>query len=304
MIKSSFSNIPGSNVAFLVGAGRSGTTLLYKLLCLHPRVAYISNYDNRAPWLPSGLMLRFMAGLTGAKLNAWFNRGGNAYFVNRPRLKKFFPTPVEGESIYGSCGIPLFPSNDYRPDKKTSDCLRRRFERIQRSAGAQVMLSKRTANNRRLPHLDLIFPAARYIHLIRDGREVANSLSRVEWWDGHTLWWDGRTPAQMESTGADRLTICARNWAYEMKALQAGLADIASERILEVRYENLLADPIVQIGAIIRFLGLSEATEFQSAIESLQLEYRPGTWSNRWTPDQLESVLNEEQPLLNDLGYL
>jgi hypothetical protein len=28
---------------FLVGVPRSGTTLLYKLLCLHPDVAYISN---------------------------------------------------------------------------------------------------------------------------------------------------------------------------------------------------------------------------------------------------------------------
>ena len=38
---------PGEQVAFLVGAGRSGTTLLHKLLCLHPQIAYISNYENR-----------------------------------------------------------------------------------------------------------------------------------------------------------------------------------------------------------------------------------------------------------------
>ena len=51
----------GARVAFLVGAGRSGTTLLYKLLCLHPQVAYISNYENRFRWVPDGLACRAVA---------------------------------------------------------------------------------------------------------------------------------------------------------------------------------------------------------------------------------------------------
>ena len=34
---------------FLVGAPRSGTTLLYKALCLHPAVSYISNWHRRVP---------------------------------------------------------------------------------------------------------------------------------------------------------------------------------------------------------------------------------------------------------------
>ena len=33
---------------FLVGAARSGTSLLYRALCLHPDVAYVSNYVRRA----------------------------------------------------------------------------------------------------------------------------------------------------------------------------------------------------------------------------------------------------------------
>ena len=35
---------------FLLGPARSGTSLLYKLLCLHRDVAFISNYVARAPW--------------------------------------------------------------------------------------------------------------------------------------------------------------------------------------------------------------------------------------------------------------
>jgi len=38
---------------FLVGVPRSGTTLLYKLLCLHPEVAYISHWMRIAPGVPA-----------------------------------------------------------------------------------------------------------------------------------------------------------------------------------------------------------------------------------------------------------
>ena len=120
---------PGAHVAFLVGAGRSGTTLLHKLLCLHPQIAYISNYENRFSWFPDGLAGRAIAGRLEGKLNAWFDKGGNAYFVKRPWLKKLFPTPHEGESVFASCGIPLFPAPDYRPDASTAACLRRAGQR-------------------------------------------------------------------------------------------------------------------------------------------------------------------------------
>ena len=43
---------PGQSPVFLVGAARSGTSLVYKALCLHPDVAYISNWVARYPKAP------------------------------------------------------------------------------------------------------------------------------------------------------------------------------------------------------------------------------------------------------------
>jgi Sulfotransferase family len=294
----------GANVAFLVGAGRSGTTLLYKLLCLHPDVAYISNYDIRFPWLPAKLISLLSARSGDAKVRAWFKSGGNAYIVSRPWLKKFVPTPVEGEDVFARSGVPLFPSPGYEPDPHSGRELQTRFERMRTSRKAQIIVSKRTANNRRLPQLDTIFPNARYVHLIRDGRAVAHSLSRVEWWEDHVLWWgDGRTAAQMERDGEERLSICARNWVRELEIIRRGLADIAPQRILEVRYERLLADPRGELGNILSFLELAHVDEFQAAVSALRLSNRPESWATRWTADQLAHVLREEQPLLSELGY-
>ena len=293
----------GSEVAFLVGAGRSGTTLLYKLLCLHPGVAYISNYENRFAAFPDGLAAGAVAGRLEAKLHAWFNRGGNAYFIDRPWLKKLFPTPHEGESVFGACGVPLFPKPGERPDSATSRRLRRRFERLRRRAHADVFLSKRTANNRRIAYLAEIFPEARYVHLVRDGREVAQSLSAVEWWDGHTVWWDGRTPPEIERAGEPRLAICARNWVRELEELRTQLTVVAPERLLELRFEELLRDPMVQLERVVEFLGLEFTPRYRAAIASLQLRPVRPRWGSEWNDQQLECVLRETQPLLRQLGY-
>jgi hypothetical protein len=293
----------GEHVAFLVGAGRSGTTLLYKLLCLHPDVSYISNYDSRFAVLPDGLAGGAIANLLDAKLRAWFNRGGNAYFINRPWLKKLFPTPIEGESVFASCGVPLFPGAGELPDSDTARCLRERFERVRRRAGASLFLSKRTANNRRIAYLSTIFPAARYVHLVRDGREVTQSLSAVEWWNDHTVWWDGRTAAEIERSGEPRLAICARNWVRELEELRLQLRAVPRSQRLELRFEELLRDPLVHLERVLSFLGLNVRADYRDAIASLELRPTRARWGNEWDDRQLACVLREAQPMLRQLGY-
>jgi hypothetical protein len=296
--------VPGSRVAFLVGAGRSGTTLVYKLLCLHAQVAYISNYENRLGWFPDGLAARIVARRTEDKLRAWFGIGGNAYYTRRPLLKKVLPTPHEGEAIYSACGVPLNPVPGAKADVKMACALRSRFERIRRGAGAELFVSKRTANNRRLPLLRSVFPAARYVHLVRDGREVAQSLSTVSWWDGHTIWWDGRTALDMERDGEARLAVCARNWVRELEALHAGLAGVDPGQVLTLRFEDLLREPVPQLQRVLRFLDLDCTPAFRAAVARLGL--RPGreAATEKWSGPQHDFVMREAQPLLRRLGYL
>ena len=93
------------DIAFVVGAGRSGSTLLYKLLCLHSDVAFINNYDIRLPLALSNWVTRRFDDQAERKRAAWFNDAGNAYFVSRPLQKRFFPTPAEGETIYTRSGV-------------------------------------------------------------------------------------------------------------------------------------------------------------------------------------------------------
>lgn len=290
--------------AFLIGAGRSGTTLLYKLLCMHEETAFISNYHERMPWLPSGIIAALCADRVRVGLSAWFRSAGNAYFISRPWRKRLAPTPVEGEPVYQYCGMPLFPCADYVPDIEVCRRLRARFAEIRSGMSARVMLSKRTANNRRILALAAAFPEARFIHMIRDGREVAESLTRVEWWSGHRLWWDGRTAAQLEASGIPRLAVAARNWALEMTEIQRGLERVPANRVLTVRYEDLLADPQAQFENVLNFLGLHMHAELSAVISALCFSCRSIPRSEFWSPSQAGMVMDEIGPTLGRFGYI
>ncbi len=290
-------------VVFLVGAGRSGTTLLYKLLSLHPKVAFISNYDVRAPWLLPGTLSGRFANKPQIKLGSWFNKGGNAYLAERPWAKRLIPMPVEGERLYARHGLPLIPDEDFRLPSAQASKLRAQFERIRRASGAEILLAKRTANNRRIAQLHAVWPRAKYVHLIRDGRDVANSLSRVEWWDDHHVWWDGRTPLEMERAGMSREQICATNWLREIEILKSGLQRLDANRILETRYEQLLTAPVAELGRLLEFIGVAADSSYFDAIRTLNLHTQPPVWRSAWSESQLQTVLNVQGELLMQLGY-
>jgi len=105
-------------------------------------------------------------------------------------------------------------------------------------------------------------------------------------------------------TGEDPLAICARNWVMDVHAVRTGLDGIAAGRVLEVRYESLLDDPIAQLRRITDYLGLSFPGRFETAIRSVNLQKRPEAWKQNWKGEQLATVAREQDSLLRDLGYV
>src|SRR6202008_1046988 len=82
-----------------------------------------------------------------------------------------------------------------------------------------------------LPLLERLFPDAIWIHLVRDGRDAALSfLELPEGFSGKT-WALPRTPAQF-----------AARWRTEILAARK-LGRHAGDRYLELRYEDLVAEP-------------------------------------------------------------
>jgi len=80
-----------------------------------------------------------------------------------------------------------------------------------------------------------MFPDAKFVHVIRDGRDVALSLFRMPW-------------------GAPRnCYVAAKYWKERTSAAQACGDVIGEEKYLEVKYEHLLTDPISVFQEILDF---------------------------------------------------
>jgi sulfotransferase family protein len=291
---------------FIVGAPRSGTSLVYKALCLHPATGYISNWVRRYPGIPQLAVLNRAARLVpGIQRAVWFGKDSNAYVYSWPRsvMKRAFPMPVEGGRLYARYGIPD-PCGD--PVRSVSHdqvaALRSCLYAIQRYGGGDCLVSKRIINNPWIGFLHEAFPQARFIEIIRDGRAVAYSLSRVEWWPTSVVWWYGHSPLRWEQEGGDPWELCARHWVREVQAIEDGLAALPQESVFRIRYEHLVQDLVPVMRELARFVGLRNDVRWSQRLEQLQC-LRKEAWRHQLAPSDLAAIERIQAPTLRRRGY-
>lgn len=288
---------------FLIGAPRSGTSLLYKGLCLHPEVSFVSNWVRLFPRLPALSVLNRAAGrFPTARRRAWFNDNSNAYVFNARRTidRRLFPAPAEGEPFFAANGVrsmPPFAAAD------TARRLRKAVTSVVRYDGGPVFVNKRIANNRRIPLLLDAFPDARFVNIIRDGRAVAASLSRVDWWEDSLVWWYGGTPRHWVADGGDPWDMCARNWVEELAVIEKGLAATSPGAVLQLQYEDLVSAPLTTFRKVARFAGLSGAPRWEQDLENLHIE-ATDTWRDRLTQDAVKRIEVIQADDLESHGYV
>lgn len=91
-----------------------------------------------------------------------------------------------------------------------------------------------------LPVLEAVFPDAYYIHIVRDGRDVALSVFDRFW-------------------GAKNIVTAALEWRHAIDRVREFAKTINPERMLDIRYEDLLSQPRQTFSKIIEFLKIEDA---------------------------------------------
>jgi hypothetical protein len=163
---------------------------------------------------------------------------------------------------------------------------------------------------------DLLLPGARFIHVIRDGRDSA--VSNVY----HKQRADGRETDFGGPAFRTFLEGYARDWADSVRRVRAAFAD-RSGLYHEVRYEDLLAEPEARVTGILTFLGVDASPEqvarvvgentFQklsggraSGQEDRASFYRKGVsgeWRTHFDEEALAVFDRASGGLLRELGY-
>lgn len=201
----------GAPAPFVVGFGHSGSTLLRLMLDAHPQMA-IPPETNFLPdlikgWDEHGSVDGVMELLTTHRRWGDFNLDAQELRARLEAADRLDPAAA------ARCFFGLYADRHAKPrwgDK-----------------------SPRYAIN--MPLIKRTLPEARFIHLIRDGRDVALSALK------------GREPSP------EKVKVTARRWKRRLARARA-----AAERVpyIEVRYEDLLTDTEAQLRRICEFTEL------------------------------------------------
>jgi hypothetical protein len=204
--------------------------------------------------------------------------------------------PCDEVNLLWRHGNASYPDDALPPERATPDVarhIRRRFADIARATGAATVVEKTCANSLRVAFVDRILPHARYLFIVRDGRDaVASAIARfsapVDWpytrrklryvplsdfpyyavqflrnratrlvrRDRRLAFWGPRFAGFTEFARAATLPeVCARQWRECVELAARDLAAIGPARVLELRYEALVRRPRETLAEVFGFLG-------------------------------------------------
>jgi hypothetical protein len=243
------------NPIFIVGSPRSGTTVLALALARHSRLWY-SSESHIFPHLFGGARWEETDAL-GPNVMTWMRRKG----VSREELLQSAALGVNA----------LFTSR----------------------SGNKRWIEKTPQNTPMVGTLSAMFPGASFLHLLRDGRAVVNSMIHM---DAPALW---------------TRHFALACWAWR-RSVELALEFEARhpDRCLTVRHEALSADPETVCEQIFQFLAVPAESGPVEYLRSHRLNSSfesgrtmPDPWSG-WTSEQKGTFLKEARDLLRRRGLI
>lgn len=185
---------------FIVGPLRSGTTLLRLLLDHHPDICIFGEFE---------------AAVSQANGEEWPEISAYREFLKNDRQTKSYGLVIRDDLEYRDLVLDLFEQIASRTEKSI--------------VGAAV--------HSRMDLIPKLWPHARYIHLLRDPRDVAKSCIGMGWvgnvYEGAYYWVEPE-----------------RHWDIVVDTVPV-------ENVLTVKYEDLVDNPDLVLTQACRFLGTS-----------------------------------------------
>ncbi len=274
---------------FVVGSGRCGSTLLSNMLAKHPEVAVLSEFfsvlDRTECFrkdIVTGIYFSEFLGRSNVIADIIIRRGKapEELLSDTQGLEKLpallvatvpalFSAPATAlQEILDATR--LFPDQTFSQHYK---CL---FEWLCVRTGKKLWIERSGPSNEYLPDLIDLFPDALFVHLHRDGPESALSMQQHTYFQlVVSLFFDPPDRHEIEATEyaggligdndpfTRRLTSgrpppekFGAYWSYQQTMGFRGLARLNLDQYLEIRFEDLVAQPHRTMARIADFLQL------------------------------------------------
>jgi Sulfotransferase family len=202
---------------FIVGSGRSGSTLLRVMLCSHSRLTIPPETGYLLP-----LLERFSI---DRPLDTAEIERAVSIMIHHYRWPDMKLDAQEFRRVLGQVPTPYL-----------RDVVEVVYRWHMEAEGKSRWGDKTPGYIEIVPELARIFPNSRFIHLVRDGRDVAKSFQATGW-------------------GGPWLHDNTREWTRALECYRRWAASDLRERILQVRYEDLMLDMEATLQQICQFIG-------------------------------------------------
>jgi len=277
---------------FIIGHWRTGTTLLHELLILDPRHNFPTTYQCLSPnhfLLTQGFLPRLLWFLVPShrpmdNMAAGFDRPQEDEFAlcmlgqPSPYLTVAFPNhPPQDQDAFDVEGMPS------RARRRWKEALLGFLRRVSWRDRRRLILKSPT-HSCRIPTLLELFPDARFVHIVRDPYVVF--ASTVNLW--RTLY---ETHGLQTPTGAGLERHVFDTFTHLYRRIEEGRKRLAANRFHEVRYEDLIRDPIGEMRRLYEGLELGGFEEVRPRLEAF-FAANAGYRTNRYKP--LEPTLQAE----------
>lgn len=287
--------------------GRSGTTIMFEALAQHPDLAWPSNYCK---WMPRYLFMNALVpifdkiGLRGHKKQYSHAIPGNRYL----------PQPDEAYEFWDYYSKENFSRSylaDIKANPETVKRVRNAVARLTRWQGKSHFAAKLTGPGR-VSFLSSIFPDARFVHIIRDGRSVVESLLRQQFWlekgGLEQPFWEG-TPEyilqEWKASARNGDVLTALQWRYVVQSIRADIATLPETSYMEVRYEDFVNEPIKNLKSIYHFTNLEIPDEVIQFYQNNNRSFK--NMNEKWRDmekERLVRITAAMQPTLKELNYV
>jgi hypothetical protein len=290
---------------FIIGHWRSGTTLLHELMMLDERFSCPNYYQC---YSPSHFLLteRILTPALSWILPAKRPMDDMAASFDKPQEDEFALMNLGAPSPYRRMAFPTTSS----PHPEALDLTTlpaaeldrwrntlRRFLSMLAVADPRRPVLKSPPHTARVGVLAEMFPEARFLHVVRDPFAVFGSTMK--------LWRSLDAGQGLQVDRGERLEAYVFECFEQMyAAFERDRAGLAPGRLHEVRYEDLVVDPVGQIEQAYDRLelgGFSAMREPLSAQAAAMKRYRAGTYQH--DPRIVAEIARRWRPFIDRYGY-
>lgn len=230
----------------IVGHFRSGTTHLYELLARDTRFIAPTTYQCFAPnhfLLTQSWMPKFLRWLMPDRRPM----DNMAIGLDRPQEDEFALVAMGGPTIYRRLAFPNDPPVDLAtldmqaiPQQQENRLLQRLawFYKAVTLKTDRRLLVKAPPHTGRIAWLAKQFPGVQFLHITRDPVAIIHSLKHT--WRVLDLTQAFQTPRE----DLDYLALIEETFERMYKSFRDTRTTLGEEQLFEIRYEDLIADPL------------------------------------------------------------